>query len=99
MAFKQRVKSLLKEGHTVKIIFGGMEYEGRVVEFENLNPQDAHVTLENNEGTQYILPISNQMAIEKLPVTDGEVDEVDEVDEIDEPTPKMDKKTNKSSKK
>jgi hypothetical protein len=83
MAFKQRVKSLLKEGSMAKIIVGGMEYEGKVVEFENLNPPDAHVTLEQADGTQYILPVSTAMVVVIPPVQD-ELEPEDEPED-DEP--------------
>lgn len=84
MAFKQRVKSLLKEGNNVTIIIGGMEYSGKVVEFDNLNPGDAHVILQAEDGTQYVLPISVSMAIVVPPVS-----EIDEPEDEPEGEPEL----------
>lgn len=82
MAFKQRLKSHLKEGNQVKVILGGMEYEGKVIEYENLNPPDAHVTLETEDGTQYILPVGNQMVAVIPPVEHVVEDEEDEPQKV-----------------
>jgi len=91
MAFKQRLKSHLKEGNQVKVIFGGMEYEGKVIEYENLNPPDAHVTLETDDGTQYILPVGSQMvAVIPPPI------EQDELEPEDEPEDEKKKVTSKA---
>lgn len=84
MAFRQKVKSALVVGNEATVIIGGMEYSGEVVEFENMTPQDAHVSLKQEDGSIYILPISAQMVIVVPPVKNKDVEKENEVENLDD---------------
>lgn len=80
MAFRQKVKSALVVGNQASVILGGMEYSGEVVEFETMSPQDAHVSLKQEDGSIYVIPVSSQMVV-VIPPAEAEEEKVEEAGE------------------
>lgn len=72
MPYKQQFKQVFKEtGKEVSIDYYGVTYEGIVVDYEGMNPNNAHVTIEQEDGTKSILPISENMVVNIFPEEDA----------------------------
>ncbi len=63
MAFRQKAKQAFVPGKSATVILNGMEFSGEVVEFESMNPADAHLALKQEDGSTYILAVSPQMVV------------------------------------
>lgn len=71
MPYKQQFKNVFKDkGKRVNVHYYGVEYEGIIIEYEGMNPNNAHVTIEQDDGTLSILPVSENMVVNIMPDSD-----------------------------
>lgn len=101
MSFRQKLKQNLKPGNTVTLIKDGLEYTGKVVDIDFMNPADSSVVLVDSEEKITVMSLTTDVVI----IADGAVNEKQQVklphepkvddeldEEIDEPVRQKGKK-------
>lgn len=73
MSFRQKVKELLKPDAQVTIYKGGLEWTGKVVAADLMNPADSNVVLLTQDNKSTVIPINHDIVIEVEVPTDSVV--------------------------
>jgi preprotein translocase subunit YajC len=86
MSFRQKMKENLKPGSQVTLIKGGLEYVGKVISIDFMNPADSNVVIINEDKQLITMSLGQDVVIiNDAASKEADKDDDETEDEIEQP--------------